>query len=250
MFFTGTPQAGTPGGIGGQFPSSSSEGVAALLLVPAGLVPVAIFPPYATPRTKPAVSVIFAEDPNILSLNSNANGLIRQKRSLVKHMKEIMRRNYRRPSVFTTVWNVLLSTVNFAGRSAIRAANEAICAKLKLRLLKSSLKNAFAKKHSRNVTSTESTSQQNKEYYYNKKNSLEIVNSLDDCYPGMPEPLYGFRTKIFLTENSPCDYGTTCYFTNLQDNQEREIRYAKKIFNFFVIMYSVRCVIMHEHEAI
>ena len=39
--------------------------VAALALVPAGLAAVAVFPPYATPRTVPAVSVIFAENPNI-----------------------------------------------------------------------------------------------------------------------------------------------------------------------------------------
>ena len=39
--------------------------VAALALVPAGLAAVAVFPPYATPRTVPAISVIFAENPNI-----------------------------------------------------------------------------------------------------------------------------------------------------------------------------------------
>ena len=37
----------------------------AIALVPVGLTPIAVFPPYTKPRTVPAVSVIFAEDPNI-----------------------------------------------------------------------------------------------------------------------------------------------------------------------------------------
>ena len=56
----GNPAPGSPGG-GGQ-PSGS-----ALNLVPNGLVAVATFPPYATPRTLPAESVIFSEVPQIVS---------------------------------------------------------------------------------------------------------------------------------------------------------------------------------------
>ena len=37
----------------------------AIGLVPAGLPPIAVFPPYIKPRTVPAVSVIFAENPDI-----------------------------------------------------------------------------------------------------------------------------------------------------------------------------------------
>ena len=43
--------------------ASSAQAAAALGLAPLGTVPVAIFPPYATPRTLPAISVIFAENP-------------------------------------------------------------------------------------------------------------------------------------------------------------------------------------------
>ena len=69
-YFTGNAQPGTPGG--GASPSVAGAGAAmpqtlaiALTLVPLGLTPVAVFPPYNTPRTTPAVSVIFSEDPNI-----------------------------------------------------------------------------------------------------------------------------------------------------------------------------------------
>jgi hypothetical protein len=37
-----------------------------------------------------------------------------------------------------------------------------------------------------------------------------MVYSMDDCYDDMEEPLYGFRTKVTLAENSPCTLGTTC----------------------------------------
>ena len=37
----------------------------ATALVPPGLTAIAVFPPYATPRTAPAINVIFAENPNI-----------------------------------------------------------------------------------------------------------------------------------------------------------------------------------------
>ena len=33
---------------------------------------------------------------------------------------------------------------------------------------------------------------------------------MDDCYSDMEEPLYGFRSKVVLTENSPCQLGSTC----------------------------------------
>ena len=44
--------------------ASSAQAAAALGLAPLGTIPVAIFPPYATPRTLPAISVIFAENPD------------------------------------------------------------------------------------------------------------------------------------------------------------------------------------------
>ena len=33
---------------------------------------------------------------------------------------------------------------------------------------------------------------------------------MDDCFEDMDEPMYGFRSKVMLTENSPCELGVTC----------------------------------------
>ena len=59
--FIGNPSPGTPGG--GAPPNNVGISAIALSLVPPGLVAVAVFPPYETPRTVPAISVIFAENP-------------------------------------------------------------------------------------------------------------------------------------------------------------------------------------------
>ena len=82
----GNPQPGTPGGgappttvaSAGVVPASAQTLSTALALVPLGLTAVAVFPPYNTPRTIPAVSVIFAEDPAMVP------GMRRKKRSLRK----------------------------------------------------------------------------------------------------------------------------------------------------------------------
>ena len=54
----------SPSAVGVLAPSTQTLATA-LSLVPLGLTPIAVFPPYDTPRTIPAVSVIFSEDPNI-----------------------------------------------------------------------------------------------------------------------------------------------------------------------------------------
>ena len=59
-----------PGSPGGGAPPTAGGGASpqtlkvAIDLVPAGLPPIAVFPPYIKPRTVPGVSVIFAENPN------------------------------------------------------------------------------------------------------------------------------------------------------------------------------------------
>jgi hypothetical protein len=56
-----------------------------------GLVPIAVFPPYTSARTLPAVSVIFAEDPNIMMLNDDVT-VMRTRRAIVNIMKKKMQR--------------------------------------------------------------------------------------------------------------------------------------------------------------
>jgi len=61
----GVPGGGAPPSAVGALAPSSQTLATALSLVPLGLTPIAVFPPYNTPRTIPAISVIFSEDPNI-----------------------------------------------------------------------------------------------------------------------------------------------------------------------------------------
>ena len=148
----GNPEPGTPGG--GGAPNTLPEAVA---LVPVGLNAIAVFPPYNTPRTVPAISVIFAENPAIgnfsMILNSTINEFfsgpddnIRKKRS---------------------------ENGYFHGKMAQFIKN--------FRCLKARLRYRSTKK---NVPHA---------YHYGKR---EVVNSLDDCFDFIGEPLYGFRTLI------------------------------------------------------
>ena len=59
----GSPLPDTPGGGGSPNFATNPAAAAAVALVPAGLTAVAVFPPFETPRTLPAIAVIFSEEP-------------------------------------------------------------------------------------------------------------------------------------------------------------------------------------------
>ena len=58
----GSPAPGSPGGGGSPNVGNNPAAASAVALVPAGLTAVAVFPPFLTPRTLPAIAVIFSEN--------------------------------------------------------------------------------------------------------------------------------------------------------------------------------------------
>ena len=58
----GSPAPGSPGGGGSPNVVGNPVAASAVALVPAGLTAVAVFPPFETPRTLPAIAVIFSEE--------------------------------------------------------------------------------------------------------------------------------------------------------------------------------------------
>ncbi len=307
-----------PAAVGG------SLAAAALLLVPIGLVPIAVFPPYQTERTLPAVSVIFAEDPNIMQLNDDVT-LMRTRRAIVQEMRKGMQKNYRRPSLFSSLWNLLLDKFR-AGRKKIKfIKDEIMCLRTKVEYIKMKIKqkireNREGKKTTTTTTTTETpiyrittqgpgkkpssqiienidsfesngdteTSMNNflsvgngsatsaeqfdevswvpnfdsKEIfdddgsapgefrpppsmaqfknndaitsYVSSSADLDVstsnllkrrlrrqvekeMDSMDDCFEDMPEPKYGFRTRVTLVDDKPCDFTTTCKVSEEDD---------------------------------
>jgi len=82
------PQPGQPGG--GDPPSANPQAAA---LAPPGTVPVAVFPPYISPRTYPAICVIFSElTASEQRYNSNKYG--QKKRQLLKY-NHLQKKDYR-----------------------------------------------------------------------------------------------------------------------------------------------------------
>lgn len=206
--YSGSPAPGagvSGGGVGGFSPSSATGvSVTALALVPLGLVAISVFPPFDKPRTKPAVCVIFAEDPEVMSLNDDVT-LMRTKRSLMKQLQESVRRNYRRPSVLSIAWQSLLGKVRTTGNAIKRVKDEAMCAKTRLRVMKMKLKDYFRKRHQKTHNNHLS------KHHKKKKLQDKIMNSMDDCFDDMPEPMYGFKAKVTLADKSPCVFGSSCF---------------------------------------
>ena len=58
----GSPAPGSAGGGGSPNVVANPIAASAVALVPAGLTAVAVFPPFLTPRTLPAIAVIFSEE--------------------------------------------------------------------------------------------------------------------------------------------------------------------------------------------
>ena len=89
---------GTEGG--GSLPSVAAntvDGTTALNLVPEGLTPVAVFPPYQTPRTFSAVSVIWLE--GTISRGSSKSTMKQKKGIFGLWTKEWKQFNYKRHHV-------------------------------------------------------------------------------------------------------------------------------------------------------
>jgi len=158
---------------------------AGLLLVPFGLVPVAVFPPYEKPRTIPSVSVIFAEDPNIMRINDDIT-LMRTRRALVNQMKSVLPRNYQRPSLFSTLWNFLLDKFRY-GRKKIKIIKDEIkCIRTKIEFIKMKIKQKIRENRQGNrVTSTTTSTTENvvyritteTPYFYKTNSALQKENS-------------------------------------------------------------------------
>jgi hypothetical protein len=113
--------------------------------------------------------------------------------------------------VFYGVWQFLLGKVRTTGNTIKRVKDEAMCAKTRLRVLKMKLKNYFAKNKKKNSKNQPDYQQLNIPRRRKRQTRRrKIMNSMDDCFDDMPEPKYGFKTKVTLAENIPCVLGSTC----------------------------------------
>ena len=166
----------------------------ALSLVPGGKTPVAVFPPFHSPRTRKAVCVIFAEDSNNEN-HSYSSGYIRFKRSM---SRSHLRRKQRRPSFLSRQ----LRQLNYK----LKEASESLMTVLKC--TRATIQRIFSGGKQR--IRQQRTSRRDK---YDDE-----VNSFDDCFDDLEEPRYGFVCRVRLVENQPCVLGSTCRGVPDEDN--------------------------------
>ena len=46
------------------------------------------------------------------------------------------------------------------------------------------------------------------------KNNIVTVDSISDCFDDMESPKFGWRVKVELKQDEPCDLTTTCFQMN------------------------------------
>jgi hypothetical protein len=194
----GNPQPGTFGG--GGLPTDLSNPYAglAISLVPAGLLPVAVFPPFVKPRTIPAVAVIFSETPP----GPGATAIGKRKKRWINRMFKARQGHYSdgRPSMMSRIARSLDRAVK-TFQNRVRCLGPRLTRRFGRRVYNHALEQMG---------------------YYNQYDSFQRrssgyydyydpeVNSLDDCFDDVSEPLYGFRVQVMLKEDEPCVLNETC----------------------------------------
>ncbi len=200
----GNPQPGEPGGGGSPGDFTNPSAAEAIALVPAGLTPVAVFPPFATPRTVPAVAVIFSEDP-----------------ATVRRRKREIDRKHGRRRPYSSGGNVGIPLFQRLWKN--------------IRCIRPRLARMFARPRPQ----TSDLGYYHYPGYYNRRSYFDdirnrirkrdtthyyspyggyvshyvedyTVDSADDCFDDIDEPLYGWRVRVTLKENEPCVLNSTC----------------------------------------
>ena len=183
----GNPLPGTAGG-GAPPVATTPEAAAALALVPPGLTPVAVFPPFASPRTFPTVSVIFAEA-----------APVRRRR-----------RRFRRSTWVRYLWNRLqrshrrrLSTAQFVS-SSVRSSFRDL--KKKMTCFRARLARSFNLLRVGDNGAMRGAPTFKRQHP--KANPPAVT--LDQCFDDIPEPKFGFASKVTIVNDQPCVLDVTC----------------------------------------
>ena len=196
----GYPQPGTNGG--GIPPVGNSPVVLeALSLLPPNTIPVAVFPPYASIRTYPAVTIIFQE-----------TGIARKRRKRGISDRVLYRINSMRKN-----WS-------YVRRRMIRGGpRTSFWWKRQFRCFKSRINRYLATAEIKfDAGPGPYTDYQDPDHYdrssiyksfpnFDVQNRFQI-NSYEDCFDDIQEPLYGFRTRVRSVNNEPCEINVSCDF--------------------------------------
>ena len=194
--------------------SQTMKGAAALRLVPEGLTPIAVFPPYQTPRSINAISVIWLED---IIPRKIRKATIRQKIGIlglwtkeqreINHIKRRARKNESKMSYISR---------NSKTRQLKDTANQLrkhiICNKMKRRLGKNDILSNTIDHNKGNMADI---FDKLKKFLHPLLKIFETTASskgLERSYKCVNEdkPKFGFRTLVTLVDEDPCIFGVTC----------------------------------------
>jgi len=260
----GFQASGTAGGslpvgsiAGGGLPTNAAIQTLSLslALVPLGLIAVVVFPPFASPRTLPAVAVIFSEPRNMGSpvpiskrdvhrlYNKITKHNIRTQREVFPTYSEVTQAlrntNSRKRSGLTRAWNILQRfRVWLAKRMYQRLPKpmkrivkkieriESILHK-KMVCLKPRLERRYGRLVYPEGLTVKALVEKKQHFFENLKSGDpddDHVEFIEDCFKDMKRPKFGWSVKVTLTENEPCDLNlenpelNTCFSTLNHNN--------------------------------
>jgi len=233
----GQPTPGTAGG--GGTPNGASGQV--LALTPVGLNTVAVFPPFANARTIPAMAVIFAEDPSIGASVAGAAGRKRRSSVFQRANHAIFQSIRSSPLVRRArAWFRQTKSYLQYKTKMIKSAIEEFKQKVKRKLSKEYIKEKIQEKMddlSCLTTRLEFYGKQRRkklkgkwpgQHKYNGTSHNFVkraVDSMDDCFGFMDEPLYGLRVNISQEVNCT-GLGDDCGINEFQSSNNSDTRFA------------------------
>ena len=217
------PFPGTIGG--GSLPSVAAntvQGIAALNLVPEGLTPIAVFPPYQTPRTFTAVSVIWLE--NTASTGSRKATIDEKKGMYGLWTKEWRQMNYKRHHVRK---DALIRDI-FSKKEKLRDKMKKLrddihCNKRKIQLRKRQRTRNNSKPLHRFINSFKEILKPISNFFPMRKKFQHNPSYYKCLEKEVEVPKFGFRTLITLVDQEPCILGVSCTIDGQRINKKSKI---------------------------
>ena len=194
--------------------SQTMKGAAALRLVPEGLTPVAVFPPYQTPRSINAISVIWLED---IIPRKIRKATIRQKIGIlglwtkeqreINHIKRRARKNESKMSYISRN-----SKTRQSKGKVNKLRTHIICNKMKRRLGKNDIASNAIDHNKGNMADIFDKLTKFLHPLLRIFETTATSKGLERSYKCANEdkPKFGFRTLVTLVDEDPCIFGVTC----------------------------------------
>ena len=211
------PFPGTKGG--GSLPSvakDSKDGAKALALVPQGLHPVAVFPPYKSTRKLPAITVIWLEKE--MTDDQKQAALERKKGMYGLWTKQWKQMNYRRHHIrkdrlLRAIFSNKKEAMHNKLREKIRnQRNDIFCSQKHHQMKRKQILQPHTNPKPNILTRFRNLLKPAVNFLRGESRNTKLKKQIYKCPPEREEksPSFGFRTLVTLIDGAKCTPGVSC----------------------------------------